>query len=238
MSGFIAKVISKDELSREDIGSMYELMRKYYHNMKTDKFLSDLEEKKWVLLIRGQNQEIQGFTTITLFQGRNNQEIVHGVYSGDTVVDKKCRGSGVLQLTWLRFVLSLSEKLVPERLFWLLISKGYKTYRFLPSYFKRFYPSVDESATDELKNILDGFAGEKFGDQYDPKSGLITLRGESDYIKEREIEPDKLKDPYIRFFLEKNPYYYRGVELACLTELSISNLTEFGGLLVQDEIKL
>ena len=49
-------------------------------------------------------------------------------------------GSLALPVAWGRLMLSLEEVGAGQHLYWLLTSKGYKTYRFLPVFFNEFYP--------------------------------------------------------------------------------------------------
>ncbi len=53
-------------------------------------------------------------------------------YSGDTVIDPANWSAGSVAAAWFRVVSELRSKHPDEPLYWLLISSGYRTYRYLP----------------------------------------------------------------------------------------------------------
>jgi len=75
------------------------------------------------------------------------------LFSGDTVIDKRHWGSMALPIAWGRLMLSLSPASSNAGFYWLLTSKGYKTYRFLPVFFREFYPRYD-AQTPEFERVL------------------------------------------------------------------------------------
>jgi hypothetical protein len=60
------------------------------------------------------------------------------VYSGVTIIRSEYWGTPQLPSTWIKTVLEKSAEMV-QPLYWLLISSGYKTYRFLTVFYKEFY---------------------------------------------------------------------------------------------------
>ena len=38
-----------------------------------------------------------------------------------------------------------------------------------------------------------------------------------------DITPERLKDPYVQFFVERDPHYHLGEELCCLAPLTRAN---------------
>jgi hypothetical protein len=119
----------------------------------------------------------------------------------------------------------MNQILPGQKAYWFLLSKGYRTYIMLPLFFKTYWPS-EKTAVDEsgLKKALDILSIKKFGALYDRKSGLIAAN--ADYLNEElsVIPENKLSHPTIRFFLDKNPGYTKGTELACLTEIRMDNI--------------
>ena len=67
----------------------------------------------------------------------------------------------------------------------------------------------------------------KFGKDY--KNGLV-IPEKPDMLKtgQNDIPDKRIEDKDVQFFLEKNPEFYKGNELVCLAELSVSNLTKAG----------
>jgi hypothetical protein len=72
-------------------------------------------------------------------------------------------------------------------------------------------------------------AGERFGERYDPKAGIVRLRVPS-LLREKfsGIPPRRLANPHVEYFARRNPGHESGDELVCLTELCEQNLTRLG----------
>jgi hypothetical protein len=89
-----------------------------------------------------------------------------------------------------------------DRLFWLLIAAGYRTYRFLPVFWKRFFPRHEEATPPDVQRLLDALATERFASAYRPAQGVVrfvhphVLRCELLTIPE-----DRLADPHVAFFV-------------------------------------
>ena len=219
-------VIKIDGLQNSEIMFMFDLMSRYYGNTTRKKFESDLEEKEWAVLIKDSSNTVRGFTTIRTMDFDINGEIVHGIFSGDTIIQKEFWGDLVFPKTWIRFVLSLVHERSINRLYWFLISKGYKTYRYLSVCFKAFYPSYDIITPSREKILMDTFGTNRYSSRYNPLTGVIGRNIDSDFLKDgiADIGQRELSNPHIRFFAEKNPDYAKGDEMVCLADLSVENL--------------
>ena len=58
-------------------------------------------------------------------------------------------------------MLALLDARPRAEFYWFLISKGYKTYRFLPLFFREFYPRHDAPTPAWAKEILDALGRHK-----------------------------------------------------------------------------
>ena len=103
---------------------------------------------------------------------------------------------------------------------------GYKTYRFLPLFFKEFYPRYDKEIPEYEKKLLDAFGHQKYPKEYDNKLGVIKPSNVNVSLKKgvADVNERLLKNPHIDYFVRKNPYYDKGYELACIAELTKENL--------------
>ena len=63
-------------------------------------------------------------------------------------------------------MLSLRAAHPDSELYWLLTSKGYKTYRFLPVFFHQFYPCCAAETPALEKELLEGVASQRFGKRF------------------------------------------------------------------------
>ncbi|NQU18357.1 MAG: hypothetical protein HQ564_09880 [Candidatus Saganbacteria bacterium] len=223
LSGTIleTKLISKLQKTQ-----MYELMCNYYENLDQKTFQSDLDKKKWALILEDKSNKIRGFSTLTVFDFTIDNTPVKGVFSGDTIIHSDYVWELEFQKKWIEFVFNIVKQYPKHKCYWLLISKGYKTYRFLPLYFKEFHPCYDKKTPDFEKKIMDSYAKYLFSDDYDPKSGIVYNRGKRNQLRPgvAEISPSRLKNPHIKFFAEKNPGHKQGDELVCIASFAKDNL--------------
>ncbi len=114
-------------------------------------------------------------------------------------------------------------------LFWLLISKGFRTYLYLPLFFRAFFPRRDAPTPPAVQRVLDVLAARRFGPAYDPDAGLLRFPASLGQLRPglADTPAGRREDPDVRFFLQRNPGYARGEELVCLAEISPGNLRSF-----------
>ncbi|MGE5543363.1 MAG: hypothetical protein ACM3UW_00170 [Bacillota bacterium] len=220
------EVLSVDELTEADIKQMYNLMIKYYANLDPEIFRSDLKEKSQVLMFRDDESTIVGFTSSAIIRLDVEGVTAKLLYSGDTVMERKYWGMSYLQNNWFTYISSLPE-FEEGDFYWLLLSKGYRTYRFLPYYFNLFWPRYDTPTPPFVKALIEGFSKRMYPHQFDPDRGII--RSIWDYVKSgvADIKEKHLLDPHIEYFSRVNPGYVRGDELVCVAELSGRGIKEF-----------
>ena len=216
------------DLSLADRERMFFLLTEYFDGYEYKRFLSDLEEKDGAVILRSIDEVIQGFTTFQFLSGIVDGQPTRAVFSGDTIIYRDFQNQIVLPKVWGSFMLNMavSEK---TPMYWFLICSGYKTYRFLSTFFLDYYPRQNaETPTFEM-HTLNNFATQKFGNLYNPQTGLIRFADSQERLKP-EVAPitdQRLHNPDIRFFLSQNPDHARGVELACIAEISPRNYSPF-----------
>jgi len=109
---------------------MFALMERYYDGMTRDGFHADLNEKRWAILLRESDaRAICGFSTQMILDFTVDGAPGHALFSGDTIVDRRCWGQNLLAQAWGHLALTLIDQYPSGTLYWFLISKGYKTYR-------------------------------------------------------------------------------------------------------------
>ena len=124
-------------------------MDRHYEHVRRPAFDADLDEKQWVILLSDPaTDEIRGFSTQVVLHTEAEGRPIRALFSGDTIVDRAHWGDPTLAHVWGRLALSLIDAAAEEEFYWFLISKGYKTYRFLPLFFREFYPRHDAATPD------------------------------------------------------------------------------------------
>ena len=229
----IASLLPRAELTDRQRNEMFELLVQYFDGVTRRQFERDLAEKNWVILIRTA-ECLAGFSTLLAYESWFEGQPVSVIYSGDTIVAPDARGTTALARTWIASVNRLRENYPRGPYYWLLLTSGFRTYRFLPVFWREFYPRFDTPTPPDRKRLLDHLARERFAERYDPTSGIVRfsqpqrLRGALG-----EIPVGRTADPHVGFFLSRNPSHVDGDELVCLTELSDGNLTPAGRRMVE-----
>jgi len=222
------QLVSTADITPNRREEMFALMELYYEGVERATFDADLDEKDWVIqVIDEESNRLKGFSTQMLLKVEVSGRAVRALFSGDTIVDSDARGERRLfQVSgWL--VRSLMSTYPDSDLYWFLISKGYKTYRFLPLFFNEFYPRYDACTPDRFRAIIDALAGNKFPASYDRALGIVRACSCSYRLRPgiADITTDRLRDPHIRFFGERNPRHALGDELCCIAPLTLANFT-------------
>jgi hypothetical protein len=235
-------VVSRGLVSPGEREEMYRLFETYFSGTSRHTFESDLAEKETVFLLRDSvSGQIQGFSTSMRLSARIDEQEVVAFFSGDTVIARDYWGDSLLSRLWSQTVFAEADLITlarpGSRVYWYLISSGYRTFRFLPVFFREFWPNMSLPTPSYQQKILDVLGQQKFGDQYHKGSGVVRLAsaaplrgGVSDITEQR------LADPQVAFFLQKNPGHIHGDELACITEVTRTNLTKAGQRMVSSPL--
>ncbi|WLE95534.1 MAG: hypothetical protein QTN59_12690 [Candidatus Electrothrix communis] len=212
------------ELTDRERQAMSGLYLAHYDGSSKARFINDLQNKDEVLLISF-NGTLIGFTTMQFYQREWNGQQICIVYSGDTVVERQHWGQQALSSRWISRMGELHRENPDLALYWFLIVKGHRTFRYLPAFAKSFWPhwSIDRS---DLKPLVDALAMEKFGRDYNPATGVVAFAVSKGHLKEEIARPSERENnkEAVRFFLQSNPGYLRGHELVCLCELAVENM--------------
>lgn len=210
-------------ISEATKAEMYRLLERHYEGTSYEKFIADLSEKEHVFMFR-EGPRLVGFSTIVR---QRIPELANAifVFSGDTVIDEEYWGGRFLQIAfgYYMFGTKLFNPRVP--VYWMLISKGVKTYLMMRRNFQLSHPNYSGETPRSIKHVMDGFYTLKFGQVYDPETGLIRFAGSGDAARGESADPpEKLKsDPDVMYYLNLNPDYKQGVELACLAEIRFAD---------------
>lgn len=221
------KVRSASDIRADELERMYSVYQSNYDATSFEDFKYDLTEKSFVIQLVTAQELIVGFTTLSWYQVKHPQtgESLRVVYSGDTIIEPAYWGTQALPAAWCHLAGELKARFPEERLLWFLIVKGYRTYRYLPLFTRRYFPSFDHNG-DDFKSIADMLALEKFGNHYNSATGIVHFPESKGHLNPglASVKEHLRSKPEVAFFFAHNPGYIRGDELVCLTELSIQNM--------------
>lgn len=217
-------------LSVVDIARMHALFEENYAFSPLSTFIDDLEKKDGAFIVRKKaTQEIVGFSTLGIYTFELGGKKAKGLFSGDTIIDRNYWGSRSLQNAFALklFWEALKSPLTPQ--YWLLISKGYKTYLLLARNFPDFYPQRG-SAQPELKDLVTEYCEAMFPGKLDHDSMLLDFGDNANCLKDHvaAITPEMCAaDPDIAFFEQRNPSWQRGTELPCIALADLKTFLTF-----------
>ncbi|WP_313950150.1 hypothetical protein [Accumulibacter sp.] len=220
------QVVDVADIPDADRRAMYALYERYYDGSSWPLFAADLADKNRVLMLRDETGALQGFSTMAIYQRCFDGVPVRVLFSGDTVVDERHWGQQALAFTWLRLAGAMKTEQPEVPLYWLLISKGHRTYRYLPTFSRAFDPSPDGNAVGKLGALKDFLARDRFGGDYDATAGVVRFAQSRGHLRSAyaEVPEAHRRLSEVAYFLERNPGYARGDELVCLCELAAEQL--------------
>ena len=226
MRGLNAEVWEVMRLSEALKAAMYGLYNTYYEATCPQRFFDDLNNKDTVILLRDEQGQLHGFSTLACISFEYQGVRHRAIFSGDTIVDDRYWGQHALAFSWIRHAGRIKAEERQTPLYWFLISKGYRTYRYLPVFSKSYYPHWRQPTPPREQSIINTLAWRRFGHHYDTDSGVVYFPESRGQLKPRwaKVLPQDLCRPEVQYFLRRNPGYARGDELVCLTELHPDNL--------------
>lgn len=226
-------LLPRESLTVAQRDEMYALLATHFDGVTRERFEHDLTEKNWVVEIR-RSGRLVGFSTMLVHELRHSGSAITAVYSGDTIVAPEAWGSTALARSWIAAVNEIRAGFPTRPCYWLLLTSGFRTYRFLPVFWREFFPRHDTPTPPDTQRLLSELTRAQYGASYDAAAGLVRfgqpqrLRGQLGLVP-----PGRDADAHVAFFLARNPGHANGDELACLTEISEANLTLAGQRMIR-----
>lgn len=207
-----------------EILRMHAIFERYYDHSPIDVFLSDLDKKDGVFLVRRQSNDlIVGFSTLGIYHFEHQGQRVKGLFSGDTIIEKEYWGSRTLQAAFARKLLVEALKRPFSRQYWLLISKGYKTYLLLTRNFPIFYPDR-RTEHPGLQDLVGNYCEQLYPGKLDRERMVLDFGPQANCLKDSvaDIPPELIaRDADIAFFAARNPGWAQGQELPCIAQADL-----------------
>lgn len=213
-------------LATRERREMFALYERYYEATSFARFDADLAAKDRVLMLVDEAGALQGFSTMTVYDCMSDDGPLRVLFSGDTVVDEDHWGQQTLAFAWLRLAGRIKAERPHLPLYWLLISKGHRTYRYLSAFSREFHPAPDRVTPPRMQALMDAVARDRFGSAYDAASGVLRFDESLGHLRApyAQVSAAHRRLPEVEFFLARNPGYTHGDELVCICELAADNL--------------
>jgi len=225
MTSLYSATVSVESVTEKQRQRMFSLLQQYYECSKWEYFIQDLDAKDDVILLQDKKtHQIQGFSTLKNIKIEQGGKKSFAVFSGDTVIDRAFWGERLLGKAFLKYLFMQKAKHPFRPFYWILISKGYKTYLLMANNFHTHYPRYEREPSPDIQRLMDAFAENLFGSYYDSKTGLIKFPSSRGQLRPgiADIPPDRLEHPRIKYFEQRNPNWSTGIELMCLAKMTWS----------------
>ncbi|RMG23368.1 MAG: hypothetical protein D6730_14620 [Bacteroidetes bacterium] len=193
-----------------------------------------------------------GFDQMVLFKDRRTQRIVGfkgirrsihrlrgclrpimAVYLGQLYVEKAYRNLKPVQKASIRIF--LKQKLLRpwyKTLIW-ADALTYKPYLLMVYNSRRVYPHPEGETPPRYQALMDELGERHYGERYDARTGCVRKDGLLLKPHVAPIVPRLLKNPYIRFYTEKNKGYKQGNGMLVLTDYSWGTMLRVGKKLLK-----
>jgi hypothetical protein len=224
-----ARLVHESLLADREREGMFKLLSRHFYGVEPKVFARDLQDKNWVILLEDEAGILRGFSTFLIYGARPCGRAITVVYSGDTIVEPAAWGTSALPRAWFRAIYDLRRDYPGDEIYWLLLTSGYRTYRFLPLLCRIFYPRFDAPTPATTQQMLDALSAERFGTRYDKSAGIVRFSKPQVLRDDLVGVPEgRCDDPHVRFFLSRNPRHAEGDELVSLASLNEEHLTLAG----------
>jgi len=215
------------QISLSEKQQMYAILSKYFLGTSFEEFEHDLSQKEIAIFI-AKEEKIMGFSTLVCSTVEVNGHSVPVIFSGDTIVEQEHRNSAGLGIEVANYF-DRVRKRYGGTVYYLLSTKGWRTYKVLPFFFNEYYPRANCEMPPQIREVRDTFCLAKYGENYDAKKGLIVAKGDPQRLRsENSIDasyPERESED-IAFFFEQNPDYLEGTELVCIASIDEENITK------------
>ena len=210
-------------LSPAHRAAMAALYLRCYDGSSDALFQRDLAAKDGAIVLWA-GEALVGFTLVQSYPWQWRGQAITVVYSGDTLVAPEHWGQQTLALAWLEYVATL-QAAQPERpLYWFLLVKGHRTYKYLSAFARQFHPHWQQ-AHPQWQALADALATARFGACYDAARGVVHFPVSQGHLKPQWAEPTAAPDhAATRFFMARNPGFRQGDELVCVCPLTVANM--------------
>ncbi|WP_321476132.1 hypothetical protein [uncultured Paludibaculum sp.] len=223
----IGCTVAVPDLNADERDQMFALLNQHYLGVTREEFARDLLAKDHAILLRSSDGDLVGFSTQARVHLALPDRTVLAVFSGDTIVCEQHRGSLETAREICRYFRRTLTDYPGEELYWVLICKGWRTYRVLRLFFEEYAPKPTGVGGAALWEIANAFGRARYADFYQPSTRLIEFPKQGQRIRPGSAEAidRRRSDPEMLFFERLNPGHENGTELVCVAPIRLDNFT-------------
>ncbi len=225
----VSKIVSSLEpvwsCAPETKQACFELLSKHFACVTWKQFNADFHEKQYVAVLR-RDGRLVGFSTMVAIPIVTSGETIHIAFSGDTAIEFEARNSIGFGTTLSSFFRENISAYGDGNVWYVLISKGWRTYKAMEFMFHSFTPHPNNTPADLERRVITAFGRKRHPSRFNEET--LVLQGLQGDQKLKDGSPD-LDVPTTElgaFFKRSNPNFAQGDELVCIARLSYNNFTE------------
>lgn len=192
----------------------------------TDGLIEALKQRQRIALYKHKG-EIVGISAIDIVPEEFNGKKACAIYTGNTWVRNDWRNANLIQILSFISMLEAKARYPLHRLYWFFGSNNYMSYRLLYRNFEQFWPSP-KTETPSWEHSYMQHLGAFFFDDTINKDSLIWSQACSRSFNDSDTQlSDKLmQDPYIQYYIQRNPGYTQGDRLMCMAPLDKNTIPQ------------
>ena len=224
-----ARVVPVHSVDDAQLRALWALFAEHYEDVDEATFVADFREKDDVILL--DDGAPQGFSTLREVRVRVDGRTHVGMFSGDTVVARPYWGTRVLGRAFVAHLAKRRLRVPTLDYWWILISKGYKTYLLMANNFPEHWPRHEAPTPPQARVVMDAFARSLFGDAWRPERGVVRWTTPRGRLRPgiADVTPELAASrPRVAFFERSNPAWAEGDELVCLARMSLGLPLSYG----------
>ncbi|WP_431854959.1 hypothetical protein [Azospirillum sp.] len=210
---------------------MFDLLGVWFEGYGEDYFNEELDGvDHCVLQEEPDTGQLVGFATLYQREPVVDGRAVGLFHTLHCILDRRHWGSNALVRAMVAFMLDHARGEDGGRpWYWHYSAVGYRSYRYMPSLFRRHAPNPEQALDPFDRAVRDWVGRTCFEQYYDTESGLVDWNWQGYGLTEaaRAISEAKLDSPGVSLFRAVNPRWADSVEVLCQARLSDDNLTDF-----------
>src|SRR2546421_4072621 len=177
MTRIVSETKKVSACSADEKETFYRLLCQCFLGVSWHDFMRDFQEKDAVMILRKEHSEgeIVGWSTLMVLTLALPTTEIKAVFSGDTVVLPAYRSGIGLGVELSRYFMQTWEQFPQHTVYYILISKGWRTYKIMPFFFKEFFPCYYKPSSPYDKAVMDAFGKKKYPYHYNPATGVVTF---------------------------------------------------------------
>lgn len=214
-----------DSFDSHENERLWSLLQQSY-NLSFEEFLKKQETLDKYALYYTNDKQLVGFTGIRDHFFRLDKRKYRAVYFGQTVIDRNFRGKSLIQNTVIRLLLRHFFGFKRSKLIIWNDSISYRPYLVMAKNLKSYYPNMaaTSKAEHEHLRIRDLLGEHYYHSDYSPNTGTVKKFKSTLEEKELVLSEKDLSEPYIHYYVSKNPDFVHGHGLITFCPANFSNL--------------